>query len=123
MKLDNNSIVFYPQANNFSCPKAPECFGQNVCENNNLLTSIVTTFLPLLLSHTLEISLNIADQFLLHVSNCGPGHKLLHVAPTSHYVHIIENAKFLACQCLLFLALSVLTLLKNWKLSCYFSHL
>lgn len=50
MKLGNNlllpnfSIYFYPQANNFSCPKAPECFSQNVCENNNLLTSFVTTF-------------------------------------------------------------------------------
>lgn len=78
MKLGNNlllpnfSIYFYPQANNFSCPKAPECFGQNVCENNNLLTSFVTTFLTLLFRHTLEISLNIANQFLLHVSNCGP---------------------------------------------------
>ena len=72
MKLGNNSIAFYPQANNFSCPKAPECFGQNVCENNNLLASFFHHFLTLLLSHTLEISLNIADQFLLHVSNCGP---------------------------------------------------
>lgn len=44
MKLGNNSIVFYPKANNFSCRKAPERFGQNVRENNNLLTSFVTTF-------------------------------------------------------------------------------
>lgn len=47
MKLANNSIVFYPHANHFSCPKAPELFGQNVqnvCENNHSLTSFVTTY-------------------------------------------------------------------------------